>query len=91
MGEMKKTFLGRWKSVFRKEAMEMLPEQDSPISSFLQMPHSTHPPAIPPIRSQTTPLPQTWPDTSLDSAWGQQVQQAPQLPSNLPAAVLGIP
>ncbi len=47
-GETKKTFLGRWKSVFRKEAMEMLPEQDSPISSFLQTSHITRPPALPP-------------------------------------------
>ncbi len=47
-GETRKTFLGRWKSVFRKEAMEMLPEQDSPISSFLQTSHITRPPALPP-------------------------------------------
>ncbi len=90
-GETKKTFLGKWKSVFRKEAMEMLPEQDSPISSFLQTSHITRPPALPPIQSRTTPLPQTWPDTSYDSAWEQQAQQAPQQPSNLPAVVLGIP
>ncbi len=71
--------------------MEVLPEQDSPISSFLQTSHITHPPALPPIQSQTIPLPQTWPDTSYDSAWGRQAQQAPQPPSNLPAVVLGIP
>ncbi len=47
-GETKKTFLGRWKSVFRKEAMEMLPEQDSPMSSFLQTSHITCLLALPP-------------------------------------------
>ncbi len=65
-------------------------EQDSPISSFLQTSHITHPPAVPPIQGRTTLLPQTWPDTSYNSAWEQQAQQAPQQPSNLPAVVLGI-
>ncbi len=50
----------------------MLPEQDSPMTSFPQMSCITHPPALPPIQSQTIPLPQTWPDTSFDLAWGQQ-------------------
>ncbi len=71
-GETKKTFLGRCKSVFKKEAMEMLLEQDSPISSFLQTSHITHLLALPPIQSETLPLPQTWQDTSFDSAWEHQ-------------------
>ena len=71
-GEMKKTFLGRWKSVFRKEAMEVLPEQDSPMFNFPQRPHTTPLQALPPIQSEPLPPPQTWPGTLFDSDWEQQ-------------------
>ncbi len=71
--------------------MEMLLEQDSLISSLLQTSHITHPPALPPIQSETLPLPQNWQDTSFDSAWGQQAQAIPQPASNLPVVVLGYP
>ncbi len=54
-GETKKTFLGRWKSVFKKEAMEVLPEQDSPISSSLQRSRITHLQALPPHPERTPP------------------------------------
>ncbi|PBK88172.1 hypothetical protein ARMGADRAFT_1084826 [Armillaria gallica] len=73
MGEMKKTFLGRWKSAFQKEAMESLPEQGTLLSSFL--------PATPPITKALPAIPsiqhdpllplmqQTWQGTSYDLAW----------------------
>ncbi len=89
-GEVKKMFLGRWKSVFKKEAMEMLLEQDSPLSSLLQPTHITHPPALPPIQHETLPLPQSWQDTSFNSAWEQQARAVPQPVSNLPAVILGV-
>ncbi|PBK79086.1 hypothetical protein ARMGADRAFT_1093478 [Armillaria gallica] len=77
---LKKMFLGRWKSTFKKETMEALPEQVA-----------KDPPAIPPIQHDPL-LPlmqQTWQDTSYDSAWVNMAQQGPQFQTNLPAAVLG--
>ncbi len=91
-GEMKKTFLGRWKSVFRKEAMEALPEQGSLLSSILQTdPRTTRLPELPPIEHETLPLPRIWQGTLFDSDWERQARAVPQPPSNLPAVVLGIP
>ncbi len=89
-GETKKMFLGRWKSVFKKEAMEVLPEQDSPIFSSLLRPRITHLQALPPIQSKPLPPPQNWPGTLFDSDWEQQARAIPQQPSNLPAVVLGM-
>ncbi len=92
-GETKKTFLGRWRSVFKKEAMEVLPEQDILSSSFLlTTPPLTRPPATPPIQHDPLlPLTQqTWQGTLYDSAWEQQAQEAPQPMSNLPAVILGL-
>ncbi len=94
MGETKKTFLGRWKSAFRKEAMEMLLEHDSPLSSFLwTAPSNTQkPPAIPPIQHDPL-LPlmqQTWQGTLYDSAWETQSCEALLSQSDQAAILLGI-
>ncbi|PBK85187.1 hypothetical protein ARMGADRAFT_1087633 [Armillaria gallica] len=89
----KKTFLGRWKSAFRKEAMEALPEQGTLLSSFLTTPTMPRDPlAIPPIQHDPLLLlmQQTWQGTSYDSAWVRSGGQEHQFQSNLPAAVLGI-
>ncbi len=92
-GETKKTFLGRWKLAFKREALEILPEHDSPLSSFLPTtPPLMSPLAIPPIQHDPLLLltQQTWQGTSYDSAWQRQAQEGPQPPSNLPAIVLGL-
>ncbi|PBK87073.1 hypothetical protein ARMGADRAFT_1085833 [Armillaria gallica] len=89
----KKTFLGRWKSAFRKEAMEALPEQGTLLSSFLTTPTSMRePPAIPPIlHDPLLPLTQqTWQGTSYDSAWERSGNQEHQFQGNLPALVLRV-
>ncbi|KAK0235512.1 hypothetical protein EDD85DRAFT_955063 [Armillaria nabsnona] len=92
-GGTKRTFLGRWKSVFTKEAMEILPEQDSPLSSYLQSHPTTQVLEIPPIQYDPflPQLPRTWQGTSSDSAWGKEAYEVPPSPSNLPAVVLGLP
>ncbi|PBK91055.1 hypothetical protein ARMGADRAFT_1082284 [Armillaria gallica] len=90
----KKTFLGRWKSTFKKEAMEALPEQGTLLSSFLTTTHRTakDPPAIPPIlHDPLLPLTQqTWQGTSYDLAWASAAQPECQFQTNLPESVLGI-
>ncbi|PBK80943.1 hypothetical protein ARMGADRAFT_1091693 [Armillaria gallica] len=90
----KKTFLGRWKSTFKKEAMEALPEQGSLLSSFLTMAAKTtkDPPAIPPIlHDPLLPLmQQTWQGTSYDLAWANTAQQERQFQMNIPESMLGI-
>ncbi|PBK79087.1 hypothetical protein ARMGADRAFT_1093471 [Armillaria gallica] len=90
----KKTFLGRWKLTFKKEAMEVLPEQGTLLSSFLTTttPKDRAPPAIPPIpHDPLLPLmQQTWQGTSYDSAWASAAQPEHQFQSNLPESVLGI-
>ncbi len=90
-GEMKKTFLGRWRSAFKKEAMEVLPEQDSPLSSFLRtVPPTTNPLAIPPLPYETFPLQPTWQGISSDSDWGAKALEALPHPSHLASTVLGL-
>ncbi|PBK86726.1 hypothetical protein ARMGADRAFT_1086231 [Armillaria gallica] len=90
----KKTFLGRWKSTFKKEAMEALPEQDPLLSSFLTTTSRTakDPLAIPPIlHDPLLPLTQqTWQGTSYDLAWASAAQVECQFQTNLPTSVLGI-
>ncbi|PBK83812.1 hypothetical protein ARMGADRAFT_1089039 [Armillaria gallica] len=89
----KKTFLGRWKSAFWKEAMEALPEQGTLLSSLLTMQTSTRePPAIPPIQHDPL-LPlmqQTWQGTLYDLAWARSGSQEHQFQSSLPVSALGI-
>ncbi len=93
-GETKKTFLGRWKSVFKKEAMEVLLEHDSPLSSFPPMtpPIRQMPPAIPPIQhNPLLPLTQqTWQGTSYDSAWETQAHEGLPLQSSQASIILGV-
>ncbi len=89
-GETKKTFLERWKSVFRKEVMEVLLEQDSLYPAFSRQLTSPIHRRYPPIQSETLPLLQNWPGTLFDSAWEQQARAIPQQTSNLPAVVLGM-
>ncbi len=92
MGEMKKMFLGRWRSAFRKEAMEVLPEQDSPLSSFLRTvsPAPPLPPAIPPIQHEAFLQQPIWQGTSSDLDWGTQALEDLPHPSHLAVTVLGM-
>ncbi len=91
VGETKKTFLGRWRSAFRKEAMEILPEQDSPLSRFLwTVPPITNPLAIPPIQNEPMLQQQTWPGTSSDLDWETRALEALLHLSDLASIVLGV-
>ncbi len=71
--------------------MEILPEQDSPLSSFLQTaPPIMSPLAIPPIQHEPPLRQQIWPGTSSDSDWGTRALEALLHLSDLASIVLGV-
>ncbi len=71
--------------------MEILLEQDSPLSSFLwTAPPITNLPVIPLIQNKPSLQQQIWPGTLSDSDWGTRALEALPHPSDLVSIVLGV-